>query len=200
MGIGDICCLPGRFWLETERSNGGIATFKAGENGQILSRGVVKDGERHNHSAFEGGISWDGVDALAGWNMEYVDLIYQLSLDDGQELTVSELNVFGTAISSSSGAESEREVGDWANEQKFMVLTCRTCRSHGCLRGSGTVSTGSTLLIELSSSSENFHTMSLLSFPCLQYPVRSDVWIWYRRDHEGSPLWRRKTGNRVKQS
>jgi hypothetical protein len=87
--------------------------------------------------------------------------------------TDSEDMVLGTAIRSSSGcstgedAESGGLGGQEAKEQKFMVFTCRMWRSHGCGRGSGGVSTGRTTLIEASSASENFHTMSVLSFPCL---------------------------------
>ena len=84
--------------------------------------------------------------------------------------TVSEDMMLGTAMSSSSDASFE-DVGGrgvCANEQKFMVLTCKMWRSHGCFRGSGGVSTGKTVLMDASSSSESFHTMSLLSLPCLQ--------------------------------
>jgi hypothetical protein len=76
--------------------------------------------------------------------------------------------VFGTAMSSSSEPSSFDGRAVCANEQKFIVLTSRIWRSHGCFRGSGGVSTGRTVLIEASSSSESFHTTSLLSFPCLQ--------------------------------
>lgn len=48
-----------------------------------------------------------------------------------------------------------------------MVFTWRTCSSHGCFLGSGGVSRGRTRLMEDSSSSESFQTISLLSFPCL---------------------------------
>lgn len=84
--------------------------------------------------------------------------------------TVSELRVFGTAISNSSAASSSPAAfatSVRAKEQKFMVLTCRMCRSHGCFRGSGGVSTGRTTLMDGSSSTESFQTTSLLSFPCL---------------------------------
>jgi hypothetical protein len=81
--------------------------------------------------------------------------------------TVSELIVFGTAMSSSSELSSFDGRSVWAKEQKFIVLTSRIWRSHGCFRGSGGVSTGRTVLMDASSSSESFHTMSLLSFPCL---------------------------------
>lgn len=49
-----------------------------------------------------------------------------------------------------------------------MVLTLSIWRSHGCGRGEDGVSTGSTVLSDGSSASENFHNMSLLSFPCLR--------------------------------
>ncbi len=48
-----------------------------------------------------------------------------------------------------------------------MVLTCRMWRSHGCFLGSGEGSTGRIVLMDASSSSESFHTTSLLSLPCL---------------------------------
>ena len=85
--------------------------------------------------------------------------------------TVSEDMMLGTAMSSSSDASFE-DVGGrrgvCANEQKFIVLTCRMWRSHGCFRGSSGVSTGKIVLMDASSSSDSFHTMSLLSLPCLQ--------------------------------
>jgi hypothetical protein len=93
-------------------------------------------------------------------------------LQMGGVLTVSELIVFGTAIKSSSERDSEVSTRHCAKEQKFMVFTWRTWSSHGCLRVSGGVSTGRTVLMEASSSSENLHTMSLLSLPCLSIHVR----------------------------
>lgn len=81
-------------------------------------------------------------------------------------LTLSELKVLGTAISNSSRSDEAAEiVGQEENEQKFIVLTSRICDIHGCFLSSGGVSTGRTVLNEDSSSSENFQTMSLLSFP-----------------------------------
>ena len=89
-------------------------------------------------------------------------------------LTLSELNVLGTATSNSSISNDVAEVfGQEENEQKFIVFTSRICDTHGCFLGSGGVSTGRTVLIEGSSSSENFQTMSLLSFPWLD-----DVRTW----------------------
>jgi len=79
--------------------------------------------------------------------------------------------VFGTAINSSSvglPSDTSGSMIHCAKEQKFMVFTWRTWRSQGCFLGSGVVSTGRTVLIEASSSSEHFHTTSLLSLPCLQ--------------------------------
>jgi len=85
--------------------------------------------------------------------------------------------MFGTArrISSddSFSEESPGDAGVQANEQKFIVFTSREKRIHGCFRGSGGVSTGSTTLIDSSSSSDNFHITNLLSFPCLQRQVRN---------------------------
>ena len=79
-------------------------------------------------------------------------------------VTVSLLFVFGTATNRLSSMTVPSGGGSgvhWANEQKFMVFTMRMCSNHGCLRGSGDVSTGSTTLIPDSSSSENFQTISL---------------------------------------
>lgn len=78
--------------------------------------------------------------------------------------------MFGTAIRRSSAFSASDVVfgtSVCANEQKFMVFTCKMCSSHGCLRGSDGVSIGRTTLSADSSSSENFQTTSLLSFPCL---------------------------------
>lgn len=107
------------------------------------------------------------MDSFRRWEMKDIDLIklgsfYVWIVD---KRTVSELRVLGTAINSSS---SEFCNDAWANEQKFMVFTWSICNSHGNLRGSVGVSTGRTLLIEASSSSDSFHTTSLLSLPCLQ--------------------------------
>jgi hypothetical protein len=54
-----------------------------------------------------------------------------------------------------------------AKEQKFMVFTKSSKSSHGRCLGSGDISTGNALLNAASSSPPNFHTMSLLSLPCL---------------------------------
>jgi hypothetical protein len=96
---------------------------------------------------------------------------------EGKRRTVSELMVFGTAMSSSSEQSSCDGRAVCANEQKFIVFTSRICRSHGCLRGSGGVSTGKTVLMEASSSSESFQTTSLLSFPSLQQKSDSELEI-----------------------
>ena len=72
----------------------------------------------------------------------------------------------------SSSPEESAGVEDgeqYENVQKFNVLTSRRCAIHGCRLGSGEGSTGRIVLIEDSSSSENFQTMSLLSFPCLDF-------------------------------
>lgn len=92
----------------------------------------------------------------------------------GWELTLSELMVLGTTINSSSDVSDvvDGEAGQWENEQKFIVFTCRTWRSHGCCLGSGAVSTGRIVLNDASLASENFQTMSLLSLPCLDDIVR----------------------------
>lgn len=93
-------------------------------------------------------------------------------------LTASELRVFGTAIRSSSLLDEETIsleecpgscfAMQWPNEQKFNVFTSRTYNSHGCFLDDVGSSTGSVVLSEASSSSENFQTTSLLSFPWLK--------------------------------
>lgn len=89
----------------------------------------------------------------------------------GKAFTVSEVRVFGTATRSCSSSDAasldDEGIEVIAKEQKFMVFTWRRWSIHGCGRGSGGVSTGRTTLIDFSSSSDNFQTMSLLSFPCL---------------------------------
>lgn len=107
--------------------------------------------------------------------MKDIDLpngYYQCIVLKLADFTVSELSVLGTAISNSSDASEGAAEGGFtelhAKEQKFMVLTSRMWRIHGCLLGSGSVSTGKTVLIDDSSSLDNLHTTSLLSLPCLR--------------------------------
>jgi len=97
-------------------------------------------------------------------DLEIVKRLLRVAWEE-TERTVSELLVFGTATSSSSIVSSSEEVVDvgrvhCAKEQKFIVFTLSIWRSHGCFLGSGGVSTGSTTLMEPSSSSESFHTIS----------------------------------------
>jgi hypothetical protein len=98
------------------------------------------------------------------WNISTWVIGQRGSDELGEKHTVSLLFVFGTAISnwsSAVGFSAVAAVAHWANEQKFMVFTMRIWSSHGCFLGSGGVSTGRTTLIVGSSSSENFHTISL---------------------------------------
>jgi hypothetical protein len=108
---------------------------------------------------------------VAGGEVEYVNLFDTLDMfgatgggRESRPVTVSLLVVFGTATNNSlsMAAPSDGAAGThWAKEQKFMVFTMRICSSHGCLRGSGGISTGRTTLIPGSSSSGNFQTISL---------------------------------------
>jgi len=96
------------------------------------------------------------------------------------QLTLSEDIAFGTAISSSSKSSRFAKVSNsvdssvpwalqYANEQKFRALTWSIYRSHGCFLwvSISWSSTGRATLRRGSSSSASFHTMSLLSLPCL---------------------------------
>lgn len=95
--------------------------------------------------------------------------------------TASKARVLGTAINSSwdSCGVDEREgasvgavAGQDAKEQKFMVLTWRRCSIQGLGLGAETGSRGRVVLMAGSSSAESFHTISLLSLPCVMMPCR----------------------------
>ena len=86
------------------------------------------------------------------------------------ELTDSEDSVFGTPISSSSSDIAPGLAGHKAKEQKFIVLTSSICRTRGFgLSESDTTawSSGRAVLRAASSSTASFHTINLLSLPCL---------------------------------
>lgn len=88
----------------------------------------------------------------------------------GVQPTASEARVLGTVmrISDELSNDSVGLVAHDEKEQKFIVLTSRRWRIQGCGRGVETLSTGSVVLRFSSSSCPIFHTISLLSRPCLQ--------------------------------
>jgi hypothetical protein len=152
----------------------------AGGQGQILA--VMENRNAHDHAILVSKL--DGMASGLRGKMEYVNLCNISARSrkmDVAMLTASDARAFGTATKISAG--SAAVLASWAqyeNGQKFMVLTCSMKRSHGFGRDSGDASRGSALLNEGSFSSPSFHTMSLLSLPCLH--IYSAPLHWLKMD------------------